>query len=94
MEKTILRLDNVGYRYDDALPNEYVLKNMNYNFECGKIYAIKGKSGSGKTTLANQIIENLPTKAGVLMAAVGEFHYIIIKASKNTCTETRKTLVI
>ena len=51
MEKTILRLDNVGYRYDDALPNEYVLKNMNYNFECGKIYAIKGKSGSGKTTL-------------------------------------------
>ena len=26
MEKTILRLDNVGYRYDDALPNEYVLK--------------------------------------------------------------------
>ena len=24
---------------------------MNYNFECGKIYAIKGKSGSGKTTL-------------------------------------------
>ena len=40
MEKTILRLDNVGYRYDDALPNEYVLKNMNYNFECGKIYEI------------------------------------------------------
>ncbi|WP_455538518.1 ABC transporter ATP-binding protein [Terrisporobacter sp.] len=51
MEKTILRLDNVGYRYNDAKPNEYVLKNMNYDFECGKIYAIKGKSGSGKTTL-------------------------------------------
>lgn len=51
MEKTILRLDNVGYRYKDAGPNEYVLRNMNYNFECGKIYAIKGRSGSGKTTL-------------------------------------------
>lgn len=51
MENAILKLDNVGYRYDDAPLNEYVLKNMNYNFECGKIYAIKGKSGSGKTTL-------------------------------------------
>ena len=27
------------------------------------IIGICGKSGSGKTTLANQIIENLPTKA-------------------------------
>ena len=51
MGKTILKLDNVGYRYEDAAPNEYVLKNMNYEFECGKIYAIKGRSGSGKTTL-------------------------------------------
>lgn len=51
MEKTILKLDNVGYRYSDAPTNEYVLKNMNYEFECGKIYAIKGRSGSGKTTL-------------------------------------------
>ncbi len=51
MGKTILKLDNVGYRYEDAAPNEYVLKNMDYEFECGKIYAIKGRSGSGKTTL-------------------------------------------
>ncbi len=51
MKKVILKLDNVGYRYADAAPNEYVLKNMNYEFECGKIYAIKGRSGSGKTTL-------------------------------------------
>lgn len=61
MEKTILRLDNVGYRYDDALPNEYVLKNMNYNFECGKIYAIKGKSGSGKTTLLSLLSVKVST---------------------------------
>lgn len=51
MNETVLRLENISYRYDDAAPNEYVLKNLNYEFECGKIYAIKGKSGSGKTTL-------------------------------------------
>lgn len=51
MKESILKLDNISYRYSDAGPNEYVLKNINYEFECGKIYAIKGKSGSGKTTL-------------------------------------------
>ena len=51
MNEIVLRLENISYRYYDALPNDYVLKNLNYAFECGKIYAIKGKSGSGKTTL-------------------------------------------
>ena len=51
MNKSILKLDNIGYRYSDAAPGEYVIRNLNYNFECGKIYAIKGRSGSGKTTL-------------------------------------------
>ncbi len=55
MNKSILKLENVGYRYSDAMPNEYVLKNINYEFECGKIYAIKGRSGSGKTTLLSLI---------------------------------------
>ena len=31
--------------------DDYVLKDINYSFETGKVYAIKGKSGSGKTTL-------------------------------------------
>lgn len=51
MGKVILKLDNVSYRYDDAEADDYVLKNINYSFETGKVYAIKGKSGSGKTTL-------------------------------------------
>lgn len=46
-----LKLKNVGYRYSDAAKDEYVFKNISYEFERGKIYAIKGKSGSGKTTL-------------------------------------------
>lgn len=47
----ILELRNVCYRYEDAPKDDYVLKNINYEFELGKTYAIKGKSGSGKTTL-------------------------------------------
>jgi ABC transporter, ATP-binding protein len=51
MGKVILKLDNVSYKYDDAEADDYVLKDINYSFETGKVYAIKGKSGSGKTTL-------------------------------------------
>lgn len=59
--KEILTLENVSYRYSDADKNDYVLRNINYHFELGKIYAIKGKSGSGKTTLLS-LISGLETK--------------------------------
>ena len=51
----ILKLENVGYRYKDAPKDRFVFKNINYEFEEGKMYAIKGKSGSGKTTLLSLI---------------------------------------
>ena len=51
----ILKLENVGYRYKDAPKDTYVFKDINYEFEEGKMYAIKGKSGSGKTTLLSLI---------------------------------------
>ena len=51
----ILKLENVGYRYKDAPKDSFVFKNINYEFEEGKMYAIKGKSGSGKTTLLSLI---------------------------------------
>ena len=54
-ENIVLSLKNVSYRYKDAMPDEYVLKDINYSFERGKTYAIKGKSGSGKTTLLSLI---------------------------------------
>lgn len=55
LKKEILKLSNVSYRYADAEENDYVLRDINYSFELGKIYAIKGKSGSGKTTLLSLI---------------------------------------
>ncbi|MGN1326856.1 MAG: ABC transporter ATP-binding protein [Clostridia bacterium] len=51
----ILKLENVSYRYKDAPKDSYVFKNINYEFEKGKMYAIRGKSGSGKTTLLSLI---------------------------------------
>ena len=52
---SILKLEDVCYRYADAKEDEYVLKNISYEFELNKTYAIKGKSGSGKTTLLSLI---------------------------------------
>lgn len=54
-KQTILKIENVSYRYKDAEKDDYVLKNLNFEFETGKVYAIKGKSGSGKTTLLSLI---------------------------------------
>lgn len=51
MKDVILKIDKVSYRYQDAIEDDYVLRNRSYTFEEGKVYAIKGKSGSGKTTL-------------------------------------------
>lgn len=51
----LLELKNVSYRYKDAAKDEYVLKNINYIFEPGKMYVIKGRSGSGKTTFLSLI---------------------------------------
>ncbi|MGN1421549.1 MAG: ABC transporter ATP-binding protein [Eubacterium sp.] len=46
---SVLRLENMGFAYSKT--DKMVLKNINYDFESGKIYAITGKSGAGKTTL-------------------------------------------
>lgn len=44
----ILSLQNVSYSYEDRVK---VLDDVNYEFECGKVYAVVGRSGAGKTTL-------------------------------------------
>lgn len=53
--KVLLKIENASYRYKDAKKDEYAIKNINYEFEQGKTYAIKGRSGSGKTTLLSLI---------------------------------------
>ena len=51
----ILSVKDVSYKYKGAEEDEYALKNISYDFESGKIYAIKGRSGAGKTTLLSLI---------------------------------------
>ncbi len=55
IKDVILKMENVSYRYSDAPKDVYVFKDLSYDFECGKMYAIRGKSGSGKTTLLSLI---------------------------------------
>ena len=44
---SVLKLDNISFTYD----KKPIFKNLNLQFEKGKVYAIVGKSGTGKTTL-------------------------------------------
>jgi len=48
-----LELRNVTYRYEGG--TETVLKKVNAEFECGKVYTIIGESGAGKSTLLSLI---------------------------------------
>ena len=41
-----------------------VLKDINFEFEKGKIYGLLGRNGAGKTTLFNCINEDLDVDAG------------------------------
>lgn len=62
---SILELKNISYSYDKK---KYVLKDVNYTFEEGIIYAIVGKSGAGKTTLLS-ILSSLasPTSGQIFL---------------------------
>ena len=81
-KNVILSLKNVNYRYCDALKDDYVLKKINYEFEKGKTYAIKGKSGSGKTTLLSLI-------SGLERKYEGEIFYKDIDLSKMNLDDYR-----
>ena len=48
---SMLTLTNVSYKYEGTRRN--IFKNVNLQFEKGKIYTIVGKSGSGKSTMLN-----------------------------------------
>ena len=52
---SILKIENLDYYYNDGDNKRYILKNISYEFQLGKMYAILGRYGSGKTTLLSLI---------------------------------------
>lgn len=50
---SILSIENLSYSYEKG--GTPVFKDINFEFEKGKIYAIMGRSGAGKTTLLSLI---------------------------------------
>lgn len=46
---SVFKIEDLEFSYDRGKTK--VLKNINYEFEKGKFYAITGRSGTGKTTL-------------------------------------------
>lgn len=62
---TLLKLNNVDYSY--GATNIPVLRNVNVDFESGKIYSITGQSGAGKSTMLSLLAGlDTPTKGTVL----------------------------
>lgn len=59
-----LELNNLTYSYDGV---HTVLKDINYSFEKGKIYAIMGRSGAGKTTLLSLLSGLTDPTAGTIL---------------------------
>ena len=63
---SILALQNVAYTYEGT--KKTVFKDVNLQFEAGKIYTIVGKSGAGKSTLLSLL-------AGLDTATEGQVEY-------------------
>ena len=59
-----IELINIGKKFN----NEWIFKNLNYEFCSGKKYAITGFNGSGKSTL-------LQVVAGLIPSTIGELIY-------------------
>ncbi|NLB61401.1 MAG: ABC transporter ATP-binding protein [Clostridiales bacterium] len=63
----ILKLNDVSYTYRNRYQHVDAVKNVSFEFERGKLYAIVGKSGSGKTTLLSMIAGlDVPTNGEVV----------------------------
>ncbi len=63
---SVLTMNNVSYKYDGT--TKIVLKNINKDFEKGRLYVIVGKSGAGKSTVLSLI-------SGLDTATSGSIYY-------------------
>ena len=59
--KVLMRVDSLGFGYDENLP---LFKNITFALENNKTLAIIGKNGKGKSTLLNVIADELQAQHG------------------------------
>ncbi|GBD33966.1 Vegetative protein 296 [bacterium HR34] len=52
----MLKIENLTAKIQEEKKEKTILKNVNIEFENGKVYAVMGPNGSGKSTLANVIM--------------------------------------
>ncbi len=57
-----ISLQNIGRRFN----REWIFREVNYNFQSNKAYAILGPNGSGKSTLLQVLTSSLAPSAGTL----------------------------
>ncbi|MGD9909042.1 MAG: ABC transporter ATP-binding protein [Candidatus Izemoplasmatales bacterium] len=80
---TIIEVKDLYHKYQDGQKLRSVLKDVNVQFEEGKLYAILGESGSGKTTLLSLI-------SGLDAVQEGEILYLGKKIAEIGYTNYRK----
>lgn len=70
-----LKLHNISKSFE----NKQVLKDINFTFNKGEIYALLGRNGAGKTTLFNVLAEELKSDSGEVFITIdGKDHKFTI----------------
>ena len=64
---SVLRLENISFAYD----KKPIFKDLNLEFQKGKVYAIVGRSGTGKTTLLS-VLSGLASPTSGKVCYVGK----------------------
>lgn len=79
----ILKMIDVEYKYKNS--NKLILKDINVEFEKGKVYVIKGKSGSGKSVLLGIISGLDDCTSGNIIYKEKNLKYINRGVYRNSC---------
>lgn len=82
-----IQIKDLNFRYKKN--EKYTLKNFNFDFMAGKVYAILGQNGSGKSTLLNCINNYISNYTGLVMVSDGEQTYNV----KNIKNEKRAKII-
>ena len=91
--ESILKLENVGYRYKDAPKDSYVFKNINYEFEEGKIrMRISPNVKPDFIMELHKVLQNATGKQWVIDIVKGEIGETIADKEQSRVDAKRKNV--